>query len=325
MRQVPGTHLGPYEILAPLGAGGMGEVYQARDIRAGRELAVKILTRASARHPSRRARFEQEGRAVAALNHPNIVRVHDVGEADGILYIVSELVRGQTLTALMECGRLPLKQLLDLAAQTAEGLAVAHAAGIVHRDLKPANVMVTPEGKVKILDFGLECQVGAAAAAGATMMVAQTDPGVMLGAVNYISPEQARGSVADYRSDQFSFGLILYEMASGQPAFQRGEPVQTMSAILTEEPPPIERNVPAPLRWTIGRCLAKDPGGRTRIDARPCRNYRAQRRSPRHGTCKTRLLSQGRDQSPCGGRKNSSVRSLAPLSCGSGRVCSPWW
>jgi eukaryotic-like serine/threonine-protein kinase len=261
----PATRFGPYEIVAPLGAGGMGEVYRARDTRLGRDVALKVLPAEVSADPARRARCEQEARAAAALNHPNIVGTHDVGDQDGVFYIVSELVPGDTLSALLEQGPLPTRKLLDIAVQIADGMAAAHAARITHRDLKPANVIVTPDGRAKILDFGLAKQTFAASATGdetVALTVQHTQPGMILGTVSYMSPEQARGKPADYRSDQFSFGVILYEMASGKKAFDKPESVQTMSAILTEDPPPIERDIPAPLRWTIDRCLAKDPRDR---------------------------------------------------------------
>jgi Tol biopolymer transport system component len=243
----------------------MGEVYRARDTRLGREVALKILPPAFTYDPARRARFEQEARAAAALNHPNIVGVHDLGEVDGAFYLVSELVPGETLDALMARGPMPLKKLLDIATQVADGMAAAHAARITHRDLKPPNLMVTPEGRVKILDFGLAKQappLGGTSNADATVTVAQTEAGMILGTVHYMSPEQARGAPADYRADQFSFGLILYEMAAGRRAFDKPTTVQTMAAILSEDQPPIEREIPAPLRWTIERCLAKEPADR---------------------------------------------------------------
>src|SRR5436305_1551275 len=258
-----GTRLGPYEIVAPLGAGGMGEVYRARDSRLGREVALKVLPAEVSADPARRARFEQEARAAAALNHPNIVGTHDVGDQDGVFYIVSELVPGDTLSVLLEQGPLPTRKLLDIAVQIADGMAAAHAARITHRDLKPANIIVTPEGRAKILDFGLAKQAALAAASpDETMTVQQTEPGMILGTVAYMSPEQARGKPADHRSDQFSFGVILYEMAAGRKAFDKPESVRTMSAILTEDPPPIARDIPPPLRWAIDRCLAKDPADR---------------------------------------------------------------
>jgi Tol biopolymer transport system component len=241
----------------------MGEVYRARDTRLGREVALKVLPAAMAFDPGRRTRFEQEARAAAALNHPNIVGLHDVGETEGVFYIVSELVPGEPLAALLERGPLPNKKLLDLAVQIADGMAAAHAARITHRDLKPANIMVTPEGRAKILDFGLAKQAAPAASSpDATVTVQQTEPGMIMGTVAYMSPEQARGRPADHRSDQFSFGLILYEMAAGRKAFEKPEAVQILSAILSEEPAPIERAIPEPLRWAIDRCLAKEPADR---------------------------------------------------------------
>jgi serine/threonine protein kinase/Tol biopolymer transport system component len=234
----------------------MGEVFRARDTRLGRDVALKVLPPDVSFDSGRRTRFEQEARAAAALNHPNIVGLHDVGEENGVAYIVSELVAGETLASLLQDGPLPVRKLLDIAVQLADGMAAAHAARITHRDLKPANLIVTPEGRVKILDFGLAKQT--AAATEATV----TQSGIIMGTVHYMSPEQARGRTVDHRSDQFSFGLILYEMAAGRKAFDKPETVQTMSAVITEDPPPIEREIPAPLRWTIGRCLAKDPADR---------------------------------------------------------------
>jgi len=267
MTPAPGSRLGPYEIVARLGAGGMGEVYRARDARLGREVALKVLPPELADDTARRARFEQEARATAALNHANIMAVYDIGTDHGVGYMVTELVAGETLETVLDRGPLPTRKLLDIAVQIAEGMACAHAARITHRDLKPANIMITgPEsgqpGRVKILDFGLAKQAAPVAASEETVAMSKTEPGMIMGTVNYMSPEQARGKPADYRSDQFSFGIILYEMATGKKPFQKPETVQTMSAILTEEPPPIETNIPAPLRWTIERCLAKDPADR---------------------------------------------------------------
>jgi serine/threonine protein kinase len=258
-----GSRFGPYEIVARLGAGGMGEVYRARDTRLGREVALKTLPADVSDDPARKARFEQEARAAAALNHPNITGVHDVGSESGVSYIVTELVAGETLEAILDRGTLPVRKLLDIAVQIADGMAAAHAARITHRDLKPANVMVTTEGRVKILDFGLAKQAAIpSVSADETVTVSPTEPGMILGTVAYMSPEQARGKPADYRSDQFSFGLILYEMAAGRRAFHKPESVQTMAAILTDDAPPIDRSIPAPLRWAIDRCLAKEPGDR---------------------------------------------------------------
>ena len=262
MSLAPLTRLGPYEIVARLGAGAMGEVYRARDSRLGREVAIKILPADVSTDPSRRARFEQEARAVAALNHPNILGLYDIGNEDGVAYIVTEFVAGETLAALLERGPLPVRKLLDIAVQIADGMAAAHAARITHRDLKPLNIMVGGDGRVKILDFGLAKQTLLPADPDETVAASHTQPGMIIGTVNYMSPEQARGAPTDYRSDQFSFGLILYEMACGKRAFDRPESVQTMSAIIGEDAPPIEQNIPAPLRWTIDRCLAKDPADR---------------------------------------------------------------
>ncbi len=257
-----GVRLGPYEIVGPLGAGGMGEVYRARDTRLRRDVALKILPAEVSADPSRRARFEQEAHAAAALNHPNILSVYDVGGADDASYIASELVSGETLAALIERGPVPVRALLDMAVQIADGLASAHAAHIVHRDLKPANVMITSDGRIKILDFGLAKQGGRTAGGDETIAANHTVPGMIVGTVSYMSPEQARGRAVDHRSDQFSFGLLLYEMAAGRKAFDEPESVQTLAAIISDEPLPLDARLPAPLRWVIDRCLAKNPESR---------------------------------------------------------------
>ena len=257
-----GSRLGPYEIVSRLGAGGMGEVYRARDTRLNREVALKVLPQEFTDDPRRRARFEREARAAAALNHPNIVGLFDVGEQDGVMYIVSEVVAGETLGAMIARGPVPVRKLLDIAVQIADGMACAHAAGIAHGDLKPANIMIASDGRAKILDFGLARQTAQAATADETATADHTEPGMVVGTVNYMSPEQVRGQPADHRSDQFAFGQILYEMAAGKKAFGRPEPIATMLAILNDEAPPIERPIPAPLRWIIDRCLAKEPAER---------------------------------------------------------------
>jgi hypothetical protein len=264
-----GSRLGHYEVLAPLGAGGMGEVYRARDGRLGRDVALKVLPTDAERDAGRRARFEQEARAASALAHPNIVAVYDIGESDGSVWIAMELVEGRTVRDLLASGPLPTRRVLDVGTQVAEGLAAAHAAGIVHRDLKPENLILSKDGYVKILDFGLAklAERGVAASEGPTMSAGApgTEPGTVMGTVGYMSPEQAAGQPVDFRSDQFSLGSILYEMTTGERAFQRRTSVETLAAILREEPKPIaglNPAAPAPLRWTIERCLAKEPDER---------------------------------------------------------------
>ncbi|MDL2718201.1 MAG: protein kinase [Acidobacteriota bacterium] len=264
-----GTRLGPYEILAPLGAGGMGEVYRARDTRLGREVAIKVLPSPLASDPERLKRFEREARAASSLNHPNIVTIYDIGSADSVSYIAMELVNGELLRTILLEGALPVRRLLQIGAQIAEGLAKAHVAGIVHRDLKPENVMVTEDGLVKILDFGLakltQPDSSGSGRTQAPTVSGATEEGVILGTVGYMSPEQASGGSIDYRSDQFSFGSILYEMTTGRRAFVRASAPETLTAIIREEPEPIsatEPKVPTPLRWIVERCLAKQPKSR---------------------------------------------------------------
>jgi TolB-like protein/Flp pilus assembly protein TadD len=262
----PGSRLGPYEVLALLGAGGMGEVFRARDLRLGREVAIKLLPAAMAAHPARVRRFEQEARASSALNHPHILTVYDVGTADARLFIVMELVEGKTLRDVLTAGPPPLRRALDVGVQMASGLAKAHAAGIVHRDLKPENVMVTRDGFVKLLDFGLaKLAAGDDDSAGAAHPASVTQTDAVLGTVGYMSPEQARGEPVDFRSDQFSFGAVLYEMLTGRRAFSRSTPVATLGAILHDEPESLSSaapGVPAELAWIVERCLAKDPDHR---------------------------------------------------------------
>src|SRR5512135_343822 len=241
MTAVHPAKIGPYEIVAPLGAGGMGEVFRARDAKLGREIAIKVLPESMAEDRARRLRFEQEARSASALNHPNILTIYDIGEADGALYIAMELVEGKSLRELLASGEpLPTRRLLDLAVQIAEGLAKAHGAGIVHRDLKPENLMVSKDGYVKILDFGLakltETPAASVASVLPTAVAPPTEPGTVMGTVGYMSPEQASGQPVDFRSDQFSFGAIVYEMATGRRAFQRKTSAETLAAIIREEP-----------------------------------------------------------------------------------------
>jgi len=260
-----GSRVGPYEILAPLGAGGMGEVYRARDARLGREVALKVLPASVSSDPERLKRFEKEARSASSLNHPNIVTVYDAGESGGVAYLAMELVAGLTLRELLAEGPLPTRRVLAIAAQAADGLAKAHEAGIVHRDLKPENVMVTKDGFAKILDFGLAKLTqpeDTSAATHAPTLSAGTAPGIVMGTAGYMSPEQAQGRPLDFRSDQFSLGSILYEMTTGRRAFARGSAPETMAAIIREEPEAIGALVPAvpvPLRWIVERCLAKAP------------------------------------------------------------------
>ena len=234
-----GTRLGPYEILAPLGSGGMGEVYRARDDGLGREVAIKVLRREVAADSQRLRRFEKEARSASALNHPNIVTIHDIGSFEGVSYIAMEKVEGETLRKLLAGGALPLKKLLPIATQVADGLAKAHEAGIVHRDLKPENVMVTKDGLVKILDFGLAklTSTGSGSGEGGRLpTMTGTTPGIIIGTVGYMSPEQANGQTLDFRSDQFSFGSMIYEMVTGKRAFEKRTAIDTLGAILNEEP-----------------------------------------------------------------------------------------
>jgi Tol biopolymer transport system component/predicted Ser/Thr protein kinase len=246
-----GARLGPYEIVAPLGAGGMGEVYRARDTRLGREVALKLLP-----DPAHRDRFEHEAKVIAALNHPNIVAVFDVGEN----YFVSELVDGETLRVHAQ---LPLRKAIEVAAQVADGLASAHGAGVVHRDLKPDNIMLTRDGRAKILDFGLAKRTEANVAdPDATRMLGMTIPGVVMGTAGYMSPEQARGLTADHRSDIFSFGVVLYEMLAGTRAFSGDSAIEVMSAILKSDPPALPPSVPPALAQIVERCMEKKPAER---------------------------------------------------------------
>ena len=262
-----GKRLGPYEILAPIGAGGMGDVYRARDTRLGRDLAIKVLPAEFAAHSERRRRFENEARAASALNHPNVLHVYDIGQEDSTYYIAMELVDGRTLREAMKAGPMPAKKILDVAAPVADALAKAHAAGIVHRDLKPENIMISRDGFVKVLDFGL-AKLNEPAISGddeTTRRAHLTETGALLGTVAYMSPEQAAGRPVDFRSDQFSLGTILYELASGQRPFAKGSPAQTLVAIIESEPEPIAAlnpETPVALQRIIERCLAKETEGR---------------------------------------------------------------
>jgi eukaryotic-like serine/threonine-protein kinase len=263
------TRLGPYEMLGLLGTGGMGEVYRARDMRLQRDVAVKVLPANLSSDGARLKRFEREARSASALNHPNIVTIYEIGQTDSTSFIVMELVDGKTLRELLHPGPLPLRKLLSIGGQLADGLAKAHASGIVHRDLKPENVMVTSDGLVKILDFGLAKLTHPGSDLGQAEQVPTiaggTEPGLVMGTVGYMSPEQAAGQPVDFRSDQFSFGSILYEMATGKRAFDRATKPETLAAIIREEPEPmavLNPRAPSYLGWIVERCLAKEPRDR---------------------------------------------------------------
>src|SRR5262245_33230126 len=255
-----GSRLGPYEIVGLLGSGGMGEVYRARDPRLDREVAIKVLPDGVADRQHLH-RFEQEARAAGALNHPGVLAVYDVGTDHGAPYVVSELLEGQTLRVHLDGGPLPLHKAVDLALQIARGLGAAHDKGIVHRDLKPQNIFITEDGRAKILDFGLAklTRPGRVEEGGVPGDTETTQPGTVMGTAGYMSPEQVRGLAVDHRSDIFSFGAVLYEMLSGVRAFRRESTVETMNAILKEDPPEISdaRGISPTLAGLVRRCLEK--------------------------------------------------------------------
>src|SRR6267142_753936 len=268
MALTSGTKLGPYEIQTSIGAGGMGEVYRAHDSRLDRTVAIKVLPASFSADRDRLQRFAQEARAAAALNHPNILSIFDIGDENGAPYVVSELLEGETLRDHLRSGPISSRKTIDYAVQVARGLSAAHEKGIVHRDLKPENLFLTNDGRMKILDFGLakltrpETESGSA---DAPTLHAVTEPGLIMGTVGYMSPEQVRGQPADPRSDIFAFGAILYEMISGKRAFHGETSADTMSAILKEETPELSetaRNVPPGLERIVRHCLEKNPSQR---------------------------------------------------------------
>ncbi|MCL4847840.1 MAG: tetratricopeptide repeat protein [Acidobacteria bacterium] len=289
MTPAVGMRFGRYELLRRLGAGGMGEVYRARDYDLDRDVALKFLPERFASDPDRLDRFATEARVTSSLNHPNIVTIHEIGHDAGASFIVMELVEGRTLREVMRGTTLGTRRVLDLAVQAADGLARAHAAGIVHRDLKPENLMVTGDGLLKILDFGLvklrapDQHDAHATAVGDTSTAAESThsgPGLVVGTAGYMSPEQAAGHPVDFRSDQFALGTILYEMITGRRAFKRDTPVQTISAVIESDPEPLgtlNDTFPAPGRWIVERCLAKDPAGRYASTADLANDLRAVR------------------------------------------------
>jgi eukaryotic-like serine/threonine-protein kinase len=263
VKLAPGVQLGPYRILEPLGAGGMGEVYRARDTRLGRDVALKVLSEKLAARPDALGRFEREVRTIASLAHPNILALYDVGQDKDTVYAITELLEGESLDRRLARGSLPFREAVEIGAAIADGLAAAHARGVVHRDVKPANVFVTRDGVVKILDFGLATTGRAMERAGTVSVTAvgETEPGTVLGTVGYMAPEQARGEAADERSDIFALGCILYEMLSGRRAFSGGTPAETLAAILRDEPADLEDSsgrVPPNVEAVVRRCLAKD-------------------------------------------------------------------
>jgi TolB-like protein/Flp pilus assembly protein TadD/tRNA A-37 threonylcarbamoyl transferase component Bud32 len=256
-----GTRLGPYEILVPLGAGGMGEVYRARDSRLERDVAIKILPERLARDPQALARFEREAKAVAALSHPNILAIHDFGYESGVTYAVTELLEGESLRSRLKRGALHWRKAVETGIAIADGLSAAHSKGIVHRDLKPENIFVTEDCRIKILDFGLARSMTASAAERSEAATV-TNEGVILGTAGYMSPEQVRGQPADVRSDIFSLGCVVYEMVAGRRAFSRETPAQTMAAILEDQPAELrkpQKQLPAGLENVILQCLEKNP------------------------------------------------------------------
>jgi serine/threonine protein kinase len=267
MSLLPGTHVGSYEILAPLGAGGMGEVYQARDLKLGRLVAIKVLRGDLARDPERLKRFQREARLLAALNHPNIAALFGLEEPEGGPFLVMELVPGKTLAQRLAEGRLRLDEVLFLAQQITQALEAAHGQGIIHRDLKPANIKVTPEGKVKVLDFGLAKAIALEAdPAQPTTSYEGTREGVILGTPAYMSPEQARSQSLDKRTDIWSFACVVYQMLSGRPAFEGSTAADILAAILEREPEwsVLPDETPAAVRDMLKRCLRKDQGRRPR-------------------------------------------------------------
>jgi predicted ATPase len=258
----PGARFGSYEILQRLGAGGMGEVYRAKDTRLDREVAIKTLSLERCSHPEALSRFEQEARSASALNHPNIVTIYELGQENGTHYIAMELVEGDTLRGLLASGPIPFRKSVAIAAQIADGLAKAHEIGLIHRDLKPENLMVSRDGTAKVLDFGLAKLLKLEQTSNSDMSTTITEHGTIMGTVGYMSPEQTTGEELDFRSDQFSFGSVLYEMATGSPAFKKKTHAETTAAILRDDPERLGHKMlqaPAPFIWIVERCLAKDP------------------------------------------------------------------
>ena len=280
-----GDRLGPYEIEGVLGAGGMGQVFRARDPRLDRSVAIKMILPDVAADADRLRRFEQEARACGSLSHPNVVAVYDVGSHDGGPYLVTELLEGETLRQRLGGGPMPVRKAADVAVQVARGLSAAHERGIVHRDLKPENVFLTKDGVVKILDFGLarlERRIDESRSH--TTLTAATGSGIVVGTVGYMSPEQVRGEAVDHRSDIFAFGALFYEMLAGRRAFPGATSVEALHAILYDDPPefPTTTTVPPSLDRVVRHCLEKKPEDRVPVDARPGVRARGDRRDVGH-------------------------------------------
>jgi hypothetical protein len=268
MPLTPGTRLGPYEIVAPLGAGGLGDVFRAKDARLGRDVAIKVVHGEAAHDPERIRRFEREARAASALSHPNVCAVFDLGTYEGAPFVVMELLEGETLRSRLDSGPIPARKAIEWAAQVARGLAAAHEKGIVHRDLKPENLFVTMDGRVKVLDFGLAKLTQPEALAGegvATVSLLSAESGAILGTIGYMAPEQVRGERADARTDLFALGAVLHELVTGRRTFRGATFVETGHAILNDEPEPLDtrgRNFPPGLEPIVRRCLEKNRGER---------------------------------------------------------------
>ena len=320
MTLLPGTRLGAYEILAPIGAGGMGEVYRARDKKLDRDVAIKVLPESVASDPATLARFEREAKAVAALSHPNILSIFDFGTHDGITYAVTELLEGETLRGKYSAGPIAQKQAVDYALQIARGLAAAHEKGLVHRDLKPENVFVTRDGRLKILDFGLAKRVESVAPGeetAAPTVSGHTEPGTVMGTLTYMSPEQVKGLPVDHRSDIFSFGTILYEMLSGRRPFTRPTASETIAAILKEEPPQLTesgRDISPALDSIVRHCMEKDRDNRFQTAKDVAFNLSEQSSPSRLGQRSTRCACDRQEEGAdrrCG-RRHSRGRGRLP-------------
>jgi serine/threonine protein kinase/Tfp pilus assembly protein PilF len=314
MTLVAGTKFGPYEIQSPLGAGGMGEVYRATDTKLGRDVALKVLPGEMAQDPERLARFRREAKALAQLDHPNIVTIYSVEECDGIHFLTMQLVEGLPLDRVIPQGGLPFEQIVEIASALGDALAAAHDKGIVHRDLKPANVMVSNEGRVKVLDFGLAKDVGASDPADATLTSDhRTQAGMVMGTPAYMSPEQTSGRPLDHRTDIFSLGVLLHEMATGRRPFDGSSSAELVSAILRDNPPPVtdaRPDLPSDLARIVRRCLEKDPRHRLQT-ARDVSN-------------EFRDLARQTSQKVVPA-KTSTTRGVAPADSGAARADEGFW